>query len=493
VERGVDEVQQSKRRPPPRAAHSSIDRIARAALLAMSASALAGCDAAFNAGRQDLIALHAAGNYEQAAAILDDPKTIADYGEKNRLLYWMERGAVALAQDDDAKAIDTLNKADDYMEILRKSTAGDELGKWLLNDTAAPYYGASYENMYVGVLKLLAHLEAGRIDGGATVEARRLAGKSDFLRDQYVRAIETFKNDPEYADARQALGDRIDSTTEGQFIESTLGTYLTAVTFMKSGESSLQDVAGRRLQSSLTLQHAMQSRVNETNFADIGQTRSSQANVLLVGLSGRGPIKEPERFGPIPIYTYTVYFEVPRLVSGPAQAAGVRVLIERASADPSAPTSPDTEPSTPPVAAPDLSLIEDLGIVAEENFRRELPAIYTRSLIRSSAKAAAWAVGTEAARRGTSNDESAQATVEILGVIGGLLFVTQTEKADLRCWSFLPGQAHVGLLRLDPGAYRARFQYLTNTGETLYQGPWKLFTVMPGDSALTTLVDHWWE
>ncbi|HNB60531.1 MAG TPA: hypothetical protein PK308_09460, partial [Phycisphaerales bacterium] len=144
------------------------------------------------------------------------------------------------------------------------------------------------------------------------------------------------------------------------------------------------------------------------------------------------------------------------------------------------------------VLSQDLSLVENLGAVAQQHFDRELPGIITRTILRSSAKAAAWAVGTEAARRATRKKESAQAAVEIAGIIGGLLFVTQTEKADLRSWLFLPAQAHVGLARLEPGTYRARLDYLSSSGGTLYSGPWRTFDVKPGERALSTVLEQWW-
>lgn len=470
-------------------------------LVAVAAFApLVGCDSAFTAHRDALVSLSASGRYDLAAQELDRPETIDRYGEKNRLLYWLERGSVALATEDPERAIAELNKADDYMEVLRTSNTGDELGKWLLNDTASPYYGASHEDMYVSVLKLLAHLEAGRVSatdarGGATIEARRLASKSDQLRDRFVRQSEALREDAQFAEARASMRGADEFPTDGQFVESPLGTYLSAVTFMKANESSMQDVAGRRLLSAIDLQQKAARMdtgpvggvvADPRAFEQIGGLRPSDANVLIVALSGRGPTKEAERIGPIPIYTYTLYFELPRLVQHPSRAGGARVVVEAAEAVASAQAAP--------IATQSLDFVEDLGSIARANFARELPGIYTRTFVRSSAKAAAWAVGTEAARKGTSKKESAQAAVEIAGIIGGFLFVTQTEKADLRTWAFLPGQAHVGLLKLEPGRYRTRVEYLSSpsaTSAVLFASTWREIEVRPGASSLTTVVEHW--
>lgn len=448
------------------------------ALLVLLGASLPGCRTRFDDTRDTLALLHAQGRYDQAAALLDSQEALDDYGQKNRLLWWLERGAIAVAVDDYPRSIEILNKADDFMELEREQTSGDRLATWILNDTESPYYGAAYEDMYVNVLKLIAHLRRGVIDNGAEVEARRLANKSDWLRRRYVREIETLRKDRDYAAATAALGRRVEVVDQGEFIESPLGTFLSAVTFMKSGNTNFQRVAAQRLRSAITLQRTLQTRTDPANFEGLEDLSPSEVNVLFVAMSGRGPTKVPERIGPIPIYTYTVYFELPRLVYGPAEAASARASVRRIGQSES-------------VLTTDLPLVEDLRVVAEDNFRRQLPAITIRTLIRSSAKAAAVTIATEAARR-QGGSQDTKTGIEIAGIIGGLLLLTATEKADLRAWTFLPGQAHVGLSRLEPGDYESRIEYRSASGATLFAGPWRPFTVAPGERSLSTTVEYWW-
>jgi hypothetical protein len=105
------------------------------------------------------------------------------------------------------------------------------------------------------------------------------------------------------------------------------------------------------------------------------------------------------------------------------------------------------------------------------------------------------AIATEAARRGSRGHHDTQTAIEIAGILGGLLFVSQTEKADLRCWAFLPGQAHVGLLNLPQGEHTVRIEYLSAGGGVLYSAPPR--TVRAGGAAgnandLTTVVEQYW-
>ncbi|MBX3387677.1 MAG: hypothetical protein KF768_14000 [Phycisphaeraceae bacterium] len=447
-------------------------------LLLLTGLTLPACRTRFDDTRDTLALLHAQGRYDQAAALLDTQEALADYGQKNRLLWWLERGAVAVALDDYPFSIETLNKADDFMEIEREQTSAERLATWFINDTESPYYGAAYEDMYVNVLKLVAHLRRGVLDNGAEVEARRLANKSDHLRRRYVRELESLRNDRDYAAATAALGRRIEVVDQGEFIESPLGTFLSCVTFLKSNNVNFQRVAAQRLRTAITLQRALQTRVDPANFEGLESLSPDDVNVLFIAISGRGPTKVPERIGPIPIYTYTVYFELPRLVYGPAEAAAARAVVRLPGESQS-------------ILTTDLPLVEDLRVVAEDNFRRQLPAITIRTLIRSSAKAAAVTIATEEARkRGGSQDT--KTGIELAGILGGILLLTLTEKADLRSWTFLPGQAHVGLSRLEPGEYEARIEYLSASGSTLHTGPWQPLTVRPGARSLSTTVEYWW-
>jgi len=449
-------------------------------LLLITLTLWAGCTDPFLTHRKTLEALYVQGRFDQAAAVMDSPEGQSVYGDRNRLLYWLDRGSVALAENQPALAISNLEKAEGYMEVRREPTAGDEIGKWLINDTAAAYFGEPYEEQYVNVLKLLAQLENGNIEGGATVEARRMAGKADVLRGKYLQAIGEV-NKKGTSEVRgyspPSLGDRYNSTG-GEFVESTLGAYLSAVTFMKAGDASAQDVAARRLLTDIEAQRGLIGPVRAEDFASLADMRAGEANTLIVALSGRGPTKEAVRFGPIPLYTYTVYFELPELRGGSAEAARARVVIDNGT-----------------IAPQELSFIEDLRAVATENHKRQLPLIYARSYIRSSLKAATVAIATEAARKGRGGKNDTQAVIEIAGIIGGLLFVSQTEKADLRCWTFLPGQAHVGLLNLPPGEHTVRVEYLSGGGGVLYSSPPRTVRVGAtgtGTNELNTIVEHFW-
>jgi hypothetical protein len=430
------------------------------------AAVLAAGGCRFQQHREHLSVLHAQGNYEAAEQLLEDDATRAMYGARSRSLWYMDRGAVALALGDLEGAVSYLEQAELLNDRLH-SAALESLTAWTINDAASEYIAEPYEDMYVNVLKLLAHLQSGWIIGGATVEARRLYRKADLLRDRYVQYRERVA-DRDLPDPQSGPLVRVNEA--GQFIESPLGTFLTAVTFMASGEHELQRVAGRRLLDSIRLQTGLIGPVQEEPFEGVGELRPGDANLLVVALAGRGPTKRAERLGPILIGTAPIYIEIPVLEANISRVGRVEVELsggERRS----------------------LPLIEDMNAVALENHRRQMPLIYWRTLIRAAGKTTASVLATDAARRTVS--ESDRGWVTLVGVIGGLVAVTATERADVRSWTFLPGQAHVGLLALPPGEHRLRVLYQTGAGGAVHASDWR--TVEVTEEGLTTIVTHYWD
>ncbi len=428
-----------------------------------------GCNA-LESNREHLAGLHAQGRYDQIAADLDKESTRKTYGSRNAALWDLERGATALALDDPQTAIAMLENAERRIELKREESAGDVFAQWALNDRAAPYIPEPYEDHYVNVLKLLAQLERGVISGGATVEARRLGSKADRLRDEYLSYRQRANADIEQSGLSETVSDGlVVANDEGRFIESPLGVYLSAVTFMKDGNNEFQGVAGRRLIQAIELQEGLIGNVNADDFRDIESMSSDSVNVLIVALSGRGPTRYAEVNGPLLIGTVPVYFELPRLRTHPSEVSSVVAQVQDG-------------------ASINLALIEDLSSVAIANHERVLPLIHARSVIRYAIKAGISVIATEAARKAAADSD--QELVQVLGALAGLLTLAATERADLRCWTMLPGQAHVTLLKLPPGEHTIRLNYTSWAGNNVYQTPWRQIKVTP--DGLTTVVEHYW-
>lgn len=377
---------------------------------------LVGCTSAFDAHRQELRADHDAGNYQRAAALLDEPGVRDEYGERNQTLWLLDRGAVALKLGDPETALQSLEEAEKRIDAQRELRPDESAAQWVLNDTVVPYVAAPYEDAYVNVLKMLARLERGEVDGGATVEARRLANKANLLRDQYLReskALADQAGERYTAAEKTGAAQKFSTPTGGEFIGSPLGDYLTAITFMKTGDREFQRVAGRRLVQSIEAVPQVFPNVKKDAFAGLAEMNPDAGNVLVVGLAGRGPYLVPERVGPIAVYSVPVYFELPKMRFRDSAVRGARV--ETRSSDGAT------------REAGRLELVEDLAAVAEENFARLRPLIYQRTLVRYLVKAAATIGASEAVAQAQDGRDGTRDLVRILGGLVGLAVLGATE------------------------------------------------------------------
>ncbi|MHC4306326.1 MAG: COG3014 family protein [Planctomycetota bacterium] len=429
--------------------------------------AVAGCQTPFSRYQAELRGHLVQGRYDLMEEALDDPDNEIRDRKKDELLWMLDRGTVALVLDDAPTTVEILNEAEDLMDERRKRAALEALAAATISDQLTTYLGEPYEDIYVNVLKMLAHLEAGRIRGGATVEARRLATKVDLLRDEYLHLEQRLAESGSTAAEYGAAGHDIVTAPAGQFIESTLGTYLTAVTFMQTGERSNQAVAARRLEQAIAAQRHLVGPVEARAFGDLESLQRGDVNFLAVAFSGQGPYKVSQPVGPLIIHGAPVYFELPILHRQSSEVASVRLRVEGAA--------PRTS---------ELDLIENLGSVAYENHRRQLPLTYMRTMTRAAAKSIAIH---EAGRALSEIDNSGLAALVILG---GLLLLAGTEQADLRCWTTLPGQAHVELTRLEPGSHRAHLEYLDAQGGIVHRSPPRDLNII--DGRLTTIVEAYW-
>ncbi len=412
---------------------------------------------------------YASGRFDLAAASLDRGPSRSLHAGGSELLWKLDRGAVALALGDHATCLRVLEEAERENELAGGSDVGDSLARWAINDAEARYVPQPYEDVYINVLKLMSHLQSGRISGGATVEARRLASKSTRLRDRYLTyRAQTAKEVG--GEVMAQSGGWVSENDEGNFIESPLGTYLACVAFMADGESNMQRVAARRLLDSIRLQGDFIGPVRAEDFEGLETRRLAQGSVLLIALSGRGPSKRSRSFGPIVIGRVPVYFELPVLIRNASRVARVEAEIEGEA-----------------VGTP-LALVEDLNSVAMENHRRALPVIQARTIARAAVKAAASYAATQAARQSVSDRDKGWVTV--VGVVGGLAAIIATERADTRAWVTLPGQAHVAIVEPSGHAARARLVYRDAGGGVVYTSRWLDLT--PGPEGLRTHVVHYW-
>ncbi len=427
--------------------------------------AASGCESAFDRHRVSLIRAHDRGDYAAAARELDHANEEMLYGSKNEVLWLLERGAAAAATGDSDLAVSALNRAEAQTELFYSQSATDIAGQWLIGERATRYITRAYENQYINVIKMLAHFQAGTIDNGPTVEARRMASKADQMRDKFADVLDEVRS--------RGVDDAYTLGNPGAFIESPLGVYLSAIAFRENGESNMASTALKRLRSAAAAQAGL-GISGDTSYVDELEGRgASEQDALFVAVGGVGPRLARQSVGPIFIYMTPIYFELPQIVPGGSRASRAIVEIE------------DPDGSTRTV---ELSLIEDLSAVAEANFQQELPVVHARTYVRALTKSGLFTAGGIAIRNSDDSPE-AQAAGLLVSLIGGLVYLSATEKADVRCWSMLPGVAWAGVLDLPEGKHKARLVFLSPGGQRLHVGEWA--PVRGGAHGLDSVIEYW--
>ncbi|MFT6815419.1 MAG: hypothetical protein ACJAZ3_001328 [Sphingobacteriales bacterium] len=124
-----------------------------------------------------------AGNLEKAYALLDKSKK-TDTG-KNRMLYFMNKGALAFLIGEYQAAIDYLNQADFLIEDKEKRTETEVLAL-ITNPMVTDYKAEDHEKVMIHYYKALAYAQTGRMEE-CRVEARRLNIQLNEINNKYTK------------------------------------------------------------------------------------------------------------------------------------------------------------------------------------------------------------------------------------------------------------------------------------------------------------------
>lgn len=422
--------------------------------------ALGGCGGGYRAKQNQMAVLCSEGRYGEARDVAFAPETESAYGSNNTLLLELERGTTSLAADSPQAALDALNKAEELCAWNYDKSAGDVFVQWVVNDASTTYLAKPSEDLYVNTFKALSHLQMGKIENGAAVECRRQMDKQQNLRalhDKFLSSVKSGTDKELVAKASSNTEVHLDGT--GEFVDSPLGCFVSAVTYMHHGEPDAQRFACRRLMDTIQRYGPAIGNVQADHFAHLSTMQPQDGNVMIVAFSGRAPELYSQDIDlPIIDSTYSIPFPKCRRIESPITSA------ELVFAD-------GTRQA--------LDLVEDMSAVAAENFKRNEDTIYYRTLLRIAAKAAIVTVTAIGVQQSTESDGWTAAVAA-----AGLLYIVATENADLRSWVTIPGQARVKVLKLPPGEHDLKVVYQGN-GST-HEVAWQKVNV--ANSGLTTLI-----
>lgn len=365
-------------------------------------------------------------NYDKTVSLLQryDRKDV--YKSKDDVLYNLEMGTATHFSGQYDSSSRYFTQAEEEIDALFTKSISQGITSFLfVNDNTLSYNGEAYEDVYLNAFKSLNYIHRGDLEG-ALVEARRMAYKLSRIETKYKGIAEALSK-----------ADTLDrgnwKTGKSSVQNSALSHYLASVLYAKSGKPDDARIEYEKLLQALN----GQPNVNrfDINKADLQQIKTADAyNVLVVGFAGRAPIKYQND---VRLYLdeadLYLKFSLPELRLYNSRITRIEAVINDSAHIP-------------------LHLIEQMDAVAKEVYKVKQPIIYARTFVRSLTKA----IGTNAAGRAVEKEnEGLGFLVNLLGKVGQEF----TEKADVRGWQTMPGQAYVTTLKLPPGDHQVRIQY----------------------------------
>ncbi|HEX2983587.1 MAG TPA: hypothetical protein VHO28_08605 [Ignavibacteriales bacterium] len=389
-----------------------------------------------------------AGDFEKANAALDSAFNNEEYAEKDRVLYYLDRGALSFYAGRYAESSQAFEKADFAMEDLFTKSISKAAASMLLNDNALDYSGEVYENIYVNVFSALDYIARDDIDG-AYVEANRVNIKLRQLEDKYNAYVDNFNASK---DAKIKLEPK-----KLDYYNNALANYLSHIIFRAEGEYDNSRISLEKLDSAWAM-HPDVYNFSKPSFVKNAASANNKTILNVMAFAGNAPEKQAENlrimtFDDFLIVQFPDHESAPIIFPGLKQ--GWYFKFSMPSLAPSRSDVRKIEVYANDKKVGSLELLENMNNVAVKTFEMQKSIIYFKSIIRTVLKGIGSAELKQSVRKSTGEG--------LGGFLSNLLVdiaVDATENADLRCWRTMPGYCYAGEFELEEGEYNIDIVFL---------------------------------
>lgn len=384
------------------------------------------------------------GDWKTAVAQLDKSKDDV-YGEKDRVMYWLNMGTLLHYAGDVKTSQQNFVNAEKTIQDLWTTSVTAEASKLLVNETVQSYAGEDFEKILIYMYTSLNHAQNNNLQD-ALVEARRA--------DELLKKMEVHY-------AKEGNGGTV--YTQDAFMLWLVGLYLEM-----EGMSSMNDafLAYKASYMIYKKEYAGSFGASMPNFiaedlvrtakligfdddaakiteatgatGETVQKLGTMGEVIIVHGNGESPFKRELKFNGTMPDGYVTSVAVPQFVPIPPRIAYAQVAAGSMSAK--------------------TEVAEPVTKIVLKNFAHRLPAIKARAIARAIAKYAI-TKGAQAAGKAAGGG-----TVGALVGLAGNIAAVATEAADLRSWTTLPANIGVARLWLPPGDHAVSVTYHAATG-----------------------------
>ena len=398
---------------------------------------------------------------DSAVTLIEKARDDNKFGEKDRLLYFVDAGALNHYAGNYEISNTKLHVAEEAVDELFTKSVSRAAASVLLNDNVLESAGEDYENIYTNLFKALNYISLRDFDG-AYVEIKKVNLKLEVLENKYADVAMKYK---QAAKKDTAAMDIDYDVPKVRFYNDAFARYLSMHMYAADGRYDDARIDHDYLVDAFRSQphiygfpvpdvryraeegRALISVVGLVGLAPVKEALSlrlrTDKDLNLVQILYDGPGKEDTEYSHLPIDVgedFYFKFAIPQLVRRPSMVNSVRVVAGNQLLG-------------------ELQLIEDVNQVAEETFSAKKTLIYLRTVARALAK------GLAAHKLKQKADD---------GNIGGWLKklaidvgTDLSENADLRSTQFLPGRVFVGDFDIDPGTYDVAIEYYDPHGTLL--------------------------
>lgn len=397
-----------------------------------------------------------AGRYSEAAQRIEQFRQQHKYQKKDRVLYYLDKGAVLHYDKKWSDSNNLLEAADRAMEELFTKSISKAAASMLLNDNVLDYYGEVYENLYVNIFKALNYLKLNRFDD-AYVEIKRVNDKLVLLDDKYGKLVEEMNR-------ADTSGIQIEKKAV-KFYNDAIAHYLSYLIFRAEGEYDNSRISYEKMQSAWDLHpevydHPIPSFLNQKPDFD-----GTKLNI--VAFTGNAPYKAAVG-GKITTYDSLIHvsdlsgYKQNLILPFPGVKQGYHFKFAFPEIRMPESNTNRIEVYVDNQLTGELELLEDMGKVAQHTFAAKKNIIYFKTLIRTVLKGLASARAKEKLRKKAGAEDNF-----LLGALINLgvdAAVDATENPDLRSWRTMPRYCFTGEVKISPGLHHIEIRLYNTYG-----------------------------
>ena len=394
----------------------------------------------------------AAGNFEKASERLEQYREKKVYQEKDRVLYYLNKGLVLHYQEEYSKSNDNLDRADFVMEELFTRSVSKALLSAMMNDNALDYSGEVYDEIYVNIFKALNFIGLNDF-AGAYVEIKRLNDKLRQMDTKYGEWVDKWNDD-------DTTGIRIEKRATG-FYEDALANYLSYLIFREDGEIDNARISYENTRDAWRLYPEVYDFPKPAFLENDPRYSGTFLNIL--AFTGHSPRK-------VAVGGKITTFENFIIISDPAGQKN-KIWLNLPGLEEGWHfkfSFPEMKNQTSVVnqikvfingqESAELQLLEDMGRVANFTFEAKKHIIYLKTITRTVVKGIVAHKAKEKLKKETKTEDNfILRNIINLGVDA---IFDATENPDLRIWSSLPRNCYAGEIELPPGVHDIRIQFI---------------------------------